>query len=226
MAIAIESGSKPVFFSNASPYEPFMPYPDQISTFISKKSNATGPKCNSDGFLDNIDKELATVWRAMKRFCSLINRAVKTKRKLPEKTLLETMASVMYRLFHMSFPSGSFDAAIRLGLLAFSSHVFLQMPDVRTQNRHLSTIYRECLFNLDVLQAGSSRIALWLLIICAISVFTESDNTWLKPWLRSNIELCKVESWSALRDIMNSFVWTGLVFDKPGKDIFDSVMLL
>jgi hypothetical protein len=202
-----------------------MPYPDWISTFIPKKTNTTDPHYNLEQFLDNTDEELATVWRAMKRFCSLINRAVKTKRKLPEETLLETMASVMYRLLHMSFASGSFDAAIRLGLLAFSSHVFLQWPDVRMQNLHLSTIYRECLVNLDVLEESSSRSLLWLLMIGAISVFTEPDDAWLKPWLRSNIELCKVESWSELRGIMNSFIWIGLVFDKPGKDIFDSVML-
>ena len=62
-------------------------------------------------------------------------------------------------------------------------------------------------------------------MIGTVSVFSGPDhNVWLLPWLRSTIELCKLESWSEVLDVMNSFIWIGLVFDKPGKHIFDTAM--
>jgi len=224
LGVVIETDSKPVFF-NSSSDELFIPYPEQISTMMSKKTYIMHRPFSSEEFLDDIDKELATVWRATKEFCSLINRSTQTKRKLSEGTLFETIASIMYRLLYISFASDSLDEAIRLCLLAFATHVFLQWPSARMQNAHLSTRFRGCLVNLTVVRERLCPILLWLLMIGAISVFGEADDQWLKPWLRSSIEMCEVGSWDELRDIMGSVIWINLVYDKPGKDIFDSAML-
>jgi hypothetical protein len=62
----------------------------------------------------------------MERFCWLMNLAAENKQRLPPEALLQIMASIMYRLLDMKFEIGSPDEAIRLGLLAFSSNIFLQ----------------------------------------------------------------------------------------------------
>jgi hypothetical protein len=93
--MALHNGAETLFFDNLS-LEPFMPYPDQ-----------SGSQDNCENFIRNIDKNLARAWKVMKRFCSLINLAAESKRKLSEEILLDTMASVMYRLLHMRFEIGS-----------------------------------------------------------------------------------------------------------------------
>ena len=40
-----------------------------------------------------------------------------------------------------------------------------------------------------------------------------------------NIELCDVFTWDGMRDLLSSFLWIGLVYDKPGKHVFDSILL-
>lgn len=82
-------------------------------------------------------------------------------------------------------------------------------------------------------------LLLWLLTVGAISVlgdpaisvFGEGDDgphydIWLKPRLRANAELCGVDSWPAMRALLSSFIWVGLVHDAPGKAVFDSAMSL
>ncbi|KIW92281.1 uncharacterized protein Z519_07265 [Cladophialophora bantiana CBS 173.52] len=224
IGLAIESGSKPVFFSNTSPREPFLPFPDRMSRSMPKSADMPSFWPYSEQFLSVINEEIAIVWRAMKRFCLQISRAARTKRKLSEEILLQATASIMYRLLHMSFASGSLDAAIRLGLVAFSSQIFLQLPDVGVRRTSLSTTYQECLVGLDILEEQWPQLLLWLLMVGAVAVFNEPGSAWLKPWLKSTIERCAVDSWSDFRDMMDSFMWIGLVFDKPAKDIFYSAM--
>jgi hypothetical protein len=116
-----------------------------------------------------------------------------------------------------------FDEAVRLGLLAFSSHIFLQWQDISLSYQYFPTTYKDCLVGLESVDDSSSRVLLWLLTIGAISVFRESDDVWLKPWIRENIHSCELESWSEMQDILDSFMWIGLVHDEPGKKIFDSL---
>lgn len=209
ICVALHSGAKPLFFNDPT-IEPFLPYPDQTASLDKQV-----------GFPDNIDNRLARSWEAMKNFCSQINSAAQTKRKFPEELLLNTMASVMYRLFHMKFELGSVNEALRLGVLAFSSHVFLQWKDDKRAYLHFPAAYRDCLVSLRSWETIPSRLLLWLLMIGAISVFTK-DEAWLKPWLRGNIDLCGIQSWNEMRDSLDSFLWIGYLHDKPGKNIFDS----
>ncbi|OQU94001.1 hypothetical protein CLAIMM_00426 [Cladophialophora immunda] len=207
IGLAIETNSTPTFFSTTSSGEPFTPFPDQMWVPIPKSVDTAACWPYSEQFLSAINEDLATAWRAMKRFCLQINRAARTKRKLSEEFLLEATASVMYRLLHMTFATGTLDAAVRLGLLAFSSQVFLQLPDVRVRRTSLSTAYQECLVGLDILKEQWPPLLLWLLIVGGVAVLDEP-----------------VGSWNDFRNMMDSFMWIGLLFDKPAKDVFYSAV--
>ncbi|OTB07647.1 hypothetical protein M426DRAFT_268086 [Hypoxylon sp. CI-4A] len=238
IGMAFHSGLQPLFFSEPTK-EPHWPYPDFEAHDAPAIIDSGGDPC-----LESLDTHLRDAWRSMKQFAAHVNRAGVTHRKLPKELLLESMASIMYRLLHMSelFKQGSLDEAVRLGLLAFASSVFLQWAGVRLPYMHFPATYRDSLFGLDLsrapayLAAGddtassrspSPQLLLWLLKVGAVSVFGDADNdTWLKPWLRVNIELCGVDSWPAMSGVLNSFMWVGLVHDKPGKAIFDSTVSL
>lgn len=55
----------------------------------------------------------------------------------------------------------------------------------------------------------------------AVSVFDTADDEWLKPLLRANINLCEIDSWSKMEDLLASFMWIGLQHDMSGKAVFE-----
>jgi hypothetical protein len=187
-------------------------------------SDRTGYLNQPQTFLDSIDRELAVIWAATRRFCGLVNRAAKSKHKLSERTLLQAMTSIMYRLLHKSSAAHSCDETIRLALLAFCAQSFLQLPNLQIQDTFLPGAYRECLVSGLIPENGSPQLLLWLQMVGAVTVFGTADHAWLKPLLQSSCEKCGVDSWSELADVMNSFIWIGLVFDKPGQAIFSSLI--
>lgn len=140
--------------------------------------------------------------------------------------ILDTMASVMYRLLQMDFETDSGDEVIRLGLLSLSYHIFLQWCDGESAYLYFPSTYKNCLLDPNLTSRFPSQIIIWLLTVGGISIFTTSDDTWLKHSLQEHIVICKLKSWSEMRGILKSFMWIDLLHDKPGKDIFDSILIL
>ncbi|KAI1390318.1 uncharacterized protein F4822DRAFT_428656 [Hypoxylon trugodes] len=238
IGIALHSGTKPLFFANPL-REPFWPYP----LYAGYNTHPLHPIPPSDElFLSTLDPLLSTPWLELRKFSALVNRAHSTGRKMPKDYLLDAMASTTYRLIHKPpSPRGSLDEAVRLGLLAFASTLFLQWVGVRQPQTHFPISYQEALANLEFPDPNpnnsdnenggdnpkpiSPRLLLWLLTVGAVSVFSEVDcATWLNPWLLVNIELCGVRSWSDMQEVLHSFMWVGLLHDVPGKMVYDSAI--
>ncbi|KAI2618425.1 hypothetical protein GGR54DRAFT_605417 [Hypoxylon sp. NC1633] len=265
--MALHTGGKPLFFDDLA-REPYWPYPTfALPHDISEPSPIYSSGAEDLAFLDILDPSLASAWHVIKQFSTLVNSAATLQRKLPKEYLFETMVSVMYRLLHMSFPpshsstsSASFpypqtplNEAIRLGLLAYSSSVFLQWAGVRLPYLHFPRVYRHALVNLDLTSldpsSSSPQLLLWLLMVGAISVFDTNinlassgdsaassgtgDAAWIVPWLRVNVEMCGATpgsdsepTWNTVRRVLDSFLWIPLVHDKPGKAVLDAVISL
>ncbi|RDW84448.1 hypothetical protein BP6252_02038 [Coleophoma cylindrospora] len=224
IGMALHTGAKPLFsLDNIS--ESFMHYPDQTLAFMPERTPPMDLQYHHTEFPDVLDDDLTTAWKVLQRFCRMINLAAETKYKFPQETLLHTMATVMYRLLHMQFAPGSVDEAIRLGLLAFSSNIFLQLQNVKPPYIYLPNAFRCCLLELQLPRERPSRLLLWLLFIGALSVFSDPDaDAWLKPWLQSEVQSSGVHSWRELREGLKSFLWIDIVHDKPGQRIFDSIV--
>lgn len=173
----------------------------------------------------NLNADLLRAWTVMKRFCSTINSASKRNRRLPKEILLNTMASVMYRLLGMKdFDTNSANEAIRLGLLAFTSHIFLDFQNMKPPQKVFPMKYRECLQNIEC-PADAAFTMLWLLTIGAISVFTPTDDHWLMPLLRDHMRYCQISEWEDLRGHLKCLLWIGVLHDKPGERVFRTVGL-
>ncbi|KIX02098.1 uncharacterized protein Z518_08037 [Rhinocladiella mackenziei CBS 650.93] len=152
IGIAFHSGSKPLFtfpdgaFADAS-FMPDLcpsPYPQPTTSTFSTKTPTTQNTLETL-LATRIDRHISTVWRTMRTFCKQINIAAQTQSKLPQELFLHSMASVMYPILNLRFSSGSLDEALRLGLLAFSSNIFLQWQDARLPCMYFPTAYRSCL---------------------------------------------------------------------------------
>ncbi|PCH06343.1 Hypothetical protein PENO1_017810 [Penicillium occitanis (nom. inval.)] len=165
ISIAIQKGTKPVFDFN-QPLQPLIYLPQTRSYGKDQYTNLI------------TDKKLAESWDTLSNFCHLVNSAADKNIKLSDQILLNTMGSVMYALLGMNFSTTNpINEAIRLGILAFCSHIFLERRGIRLPNGYLRENYRSACFE-DVPRdnASSSRwFSLWFLMIGKISIFT-SDN--------------------------------------------------
>jgi len=217
LSIAFHNGSKPVFFRQ--PLEPVPKYPE---TLLRACSDENASHDNID-MLRDMDHDLATAWRVMRRFCLLVNLGTQIQRLIYPKIILGTMTAVMYRLLNMGFVTGSVDDVIRLGLLAFCHHIFLQWQDIRLPYYRFPTEYRDSILAVKPSQRLSPPVMLWLLMTGAISLYDVSDEGWLRAALREYAEGCQVKSWKEMQDTLKSIMWVALLDDQPGRQIYNLV---
>lgn len=199
-----------------------------FTTVLDEKVSSERLRSKMNSLTNRLDPELAAIWAATSQVCAQVNAAAeKGGAKMTEEAFLHSMGSIMYRLLHQRFETGSLDEAFRMGLVAFSSPIFLHWNRVELPDRQFTSAYREALDRLNLTESNvAPRERLWLLMVGAMSMSHEPDGlAWLRPWLRMNIELCNVFTWDDMRDVLSSFLWIGLVYDKPGKVIFDSILL-
>lgn len=211
-----------MFFNRSKSYEPFLPYPDLTPLLRLQGPVAMASRSNTTVFLKDVNNELSNAWNTMSAFCSVANFAVDSRQYISINTYLETMASVVYRLFNMHFEPGSSSEAIRLGLLAFSSSVFLQWGPLGLSYAHISSEFRGCIVR-SISSCAFPQLLLWLLMVGAVSVFNVVDDVWLKPLLVASMGYSDIDSWGKMRNLLNSFMWIGLVQDKAAKSVFDRV---
>ncbi|KAL2286471.1 hypothetical protein FJTKL_06839 [Diaporthe vaccinii] len=221
LGMALHTGFNPIFFSDPC-VEEFIPYPTRFSFSIPPEFRFNEAQLVNSHDLGITDVELGKVWDTMQAFCSLINYAAKSERKMPQQLFLDTMASGMYRLISMKFPIDSLDEAVRLGLSAFCSHIFLQWSNARLPHRHLPTMYKECLAERLRSGMGPSGLMPWFVMVGAMAVFPKGD-TWLEPWLRWATGMSDSGSWGEVRARLRTLLWIDFVHDRYGADIYNSV---
>ncbi|KAH8660282.1 hypothetical protein BX600DRAFT_467503 [Xylariales sp. PMI_506] len=225
LGLALDLGSRPVFFQD--PWaQPFLHFPDlSLPLGAENVYNSRGTDMHScKSLLTGIHPGLKMIWEVLERFCVLTHLASASNYRLPKSTLHDTMGSTMYRLLAMHFKSGSIDEAIRLGLLAFSANTFLQWETIQVSHASLSSSFKKCLLELQIEDNGLHRLVFWLLMIGAISTFTDDDDSWIKPWLGVNIRICKLSSWPMARKLLRGFLWIGMLHDQPGERLFHSLI--
>jgi hypothetical protein len=223
IGLAVECGTRPIFFVEPHSLETFLPVEQQ---FAPKTENETdlgsgGGYCSRTP--TGIKDDLRAVWIIVQGFSQWVNHKVDTDAKLSETWYLSMMITVMYRLLHMRFAPDSLSETIRLGLLAYSAHVFLQWHTCKARTQQLCSSYRGTLLAIDGQRKQDPQLILWLLFIGSVTVFTEADHAWLKPWLRSTLRTCKISRWSELKQTLSSFVWIGLLFDESARAMYESL---
>lgn len=174
----------------------------------------------------DLNEDLAEVWLVMRNFCSLVNLATETQMLIQSETIYGTMIAVMYRLLSMGFATGTPNEFSRLGLLAFTHHVFLQWQDMRLPGHPFSDSYRHYLQLHALGNITPPQRSLWLLTIGAVSLFSIKDELWLADYLRAHLERCGVKTWEDGKEILESFMWISLLDDKSGKQVYDSIITL
>ncbi|KAI1170972.1 hypothetical protein F4777DRAFT_88156 [Nemania sp. FL0916] len=221
IGLSIHSATAPLFLQDSStgaqwPH-PLDNFPHAIDDLHLISSNS--PK----DFLHLLDYELKHAWIILESFSSRINTAAQTKIQLPKELLVDTIASAMYRLLRMHFAPGSLDELVRLSLIAFGIGAFLQWQQSFPMGpTRFPTILRECLRQFG--QADRfPHFMMWILLIGALNVFPEEDNTWLYPCLKANLEVCGIGSWDDLHETLRTWPWVDVLHEDRGRAIFTEV---
>ncbi|KAF2678493.1 hypothetical protein K458DRAFT_435927 [Lentithecium fluviatile CBS 122367] len=225
IGMALHTGSRPVFFREASSQECLLQYPDLSPLLKLQPSTATASQLGLVDFLGDIDNEIFQAWKVMADFCSIVNFAQNSKQFIPFRTLADTMASTMYRLIGLNFAVGSNNEAIRLGLLAFSTSVFLQWRFFGLTYAHSTSEFRSCLTSPTSSQLPP-QLMLWLLMVGAVSVYDGVGEEGLKQSLLVTMDLCEIDSWNKMEHLLNSFMWIGCVQDKTARSVFNAIVSL
>lgn len=175
--------------------------------------------------IGNINDELSTIWKVMRRFCLLVNLGTQTQGRIDPDIICGTMTAVIYRLIHTRSCTSSLEEVIRLALLAFSQHVFLQWHDMRTPYYESAAAYRNSLVDRAVGNGISSQLIVWLLMVGAVSLFELSDETWLKESLGEHGRRCELTTWKEMQEMLKSFMWIPLLDENRGMHVFEFVYL-
>lgn len=173
----------------------------------------------------DMDVDLATAWSVMRMFCLQVNLGSQNQHFIYPDIIQQTMASVVYRLLHMRFAEGSIDETIRLGLLTFAHHVFLQWQDINLPIHHFPTSYQKCILGARHIDEVSPNLMLWLLMTGARSFFDVAEHAWLRELLQEHCHKCKVKRWKDMHELLRSFMWITLLDEELGKRIYDSLHL-
>jgi hypothetical protein len=228
----MDNGSRPVLFTHTN--IPWHLIPASSLAIQASRKCFSRDYTTCDGevqtLLNKLDPELAAIWTVISDFCSRASAAVKEEApKLTEEAFLHSMGSTMYRLLHQRYRIGSPNEAFRLGLLAFSSPIYLHWNRVELPDHRFNAAYRRALVALksQTIIDVTPREWTWLLTVGALSMLHEPESiAWLMPQLRENLLLFNVCSWTHMRDLLSSFLWIGLVYDEQGSEIYEKILLL
>jgi hypothetical protein len=217
LGIALLANSDPVFYR--SPVDPLPDYPAQVISSLSSSLYSQ----NDLHLFQDLNKPLVEAWVFMKKFCSLANLGTQTRMLIEPATIYGSMIAIMYRLLRMGFAENTLEESLRLGLLAFSQHVFLQWRDMRLPDHPFSMSYRNHLRSYSLGNMIPPRISLWLLMIGAVSFFNIPDELWLVDCLRKQTERCGVKTWKDGQENLKSSMWISLLDDDFGKQVFETL---
>ncbi|KAI9037492.1 uncharacterized protein KD926_000287 [Aspergillus affinis] len=215
LCTALLSGSEPFFFSEEMTWQPYLARPADINDFLA--THFAG--CN-------IDKRLAGVAADLRRFSISTNLAFATGRKIAGEVYQETLISTQYRLATLKFDSEDINELLRLGLLVFSSSVFLQGGGLRGRFPSLSARFKQTLSKVDWTNPVPKRIGLWLLISGLVAAVTHEDDDVLIPLLQDRCRESGQYSWSGVRSILKSVMWIDALQDKSGRQVYDRAILV
>ena len=162
----------------------------------------------------------------MKYFCMLVDLGLQTQRRIRFETIHDAMTTIMYPLLPINdlLPS-SVDENIRIGLLAFSYHVFVQWQDVKPFSYDFLSTYKSHLCSNSIRDNLPSKILLWLSMVGAISLYEIKDEPWLQQLLTDQLRNLGLHSWADMRETLKSVMWISLLDEKPGRDVYEVIKI-
>lgn len=179
---------------------------------------------NMHPFVKTLDWRLQNAWNDLHAFSCISNLAYQTTRKLSPETYNEMMISILYRLAHLSFDD-LLEEAVRTGLLAYASTLFMQRHYMQKPHEYLLNTYAAALQKLrqspDV--NFPSPVALWFTLVYLVLACQDTvTEDWPGVWIDEAVACLRVDSWSQAHDMLKAIMWVDFVHTPTGLKAFDA----
>lgn len=195
--------------------------------------NWSGEKIQDDmsGIGLRLSTQLGTdLWQLfldIRKFARDLNDASVGRRpKMKGDQLHGCLILLGYRLVSASslglprFPS-HLHAPIQFGLGSFLV-TFLRGLDRKTvRYPRISTLCWSAAQHDFTAQREDQGVLLWLLCLGRYTIFTQTDDSWLIPKVKSAVEALALRSWEDARRTLAKFPWVDDLHDKAGQSLWD-----
>jgi hypothetical protein len=176
-----------------------------------------------EGFIQSLDWRLFGVWQDMRHFSYLCNLACSTGYKLDHELYSDIMASVLYRLLHMTLEPDCFAAStLRCGLVALASSLFLRWQGVESDHNGSFGRFGDALKALresDAMERVPRPLLLWMLMLWHGLRHAETPP-YDEQWASEVIGRLALASWQEARQLLNTMVWIEFLHGPQGKAAF------
>lgn len=220
MSYALLTGHRPRLFKHGITWDCFIADRGLI------KCSHQPHEDNARHFLETtLDTRLGNVLRDLHTFSCLSNLAYQTTRKIPPEMYNEIMISVLYRLTQLSFENDPIQDAIRIGLLAISSTIFMQRHFMDHPYDHLLKLYHSALFILHQSTNIDCHVPIifWLVMLSyAVARTDHPPEDWMNAWLDKTIFRAGIDTWPQAHEMLRSIVWVDFTHDRLGKQAFEA----
>lgn len=213
---SIKNNIKPEFFEGDISWDAFMD--KALLNRFPQTELFANPEL--EFFIAKWDPRLQNVYIDLRSFSKMADTLITARRKLRPELFQEIMLSSQYRLLFLENSlNDRVQEAMRLGLLAYETTVFLQAPGLRLESVLFAQQLRDAVENFVVVSRETANLKLWLLFIGAIITFNLSD-----PWLiEAILDLTFYQEWDAIRKRLKKIMWIDAVHDDLGKYVHEAI---
>ncbi|KAF5020645.1 hypothetical protein F66182_7322 [Fusarium sp. NRRL 66182] len=212
---SIKNGCKPEIYDGKPTWESLL----EAFGGVSSSFDTHQPSLDLMNLFYTWDYRLQNVFKDLRDFSALANQLSPGGSKLKPEAFQEIMLSVQYRLLLLGFSLDQhpLQEAIRLGLLAYESIMFLQIPGVKLKSDSFSQQLRQAIQATPVQGEAAANIKLWLLLVGSMMIFDSSEE-WL---VRSVQSLAGRQTWAQVRERVKEVMWIDMIHDVPGREIYE-----
>ncbi|CAH0028079.1 unnamed protein product [Clonostachys rhizophaga] len=220
LALAVRTWRDPVFFHDSISWTPY------LLSNCARSGESDAVQSSLALWIGTLDYRLRTVWDDLVEFCSMSNSASQRNQKLPRNTFSEILLSLVYRLLNLSFDLDSAEETIRLGMLAYTSMMFLQWHNHIVEFYHLRCMLGATLRNLDNEKSGLSLpVQSWLFFAWHMLQPPECEYRQLDIWFERLLYAGGLSTWSAVRQLLRSTAWIDHINDFDGENVYSRTMM-
>ncbi|CAH0054992.1 unnamed protein product [Clonostachys solani] len=219
LALAVRTWRGPVFFHDSISWTPYL----MSNCRGSGESDAAETRLAS--WISTLEYRLRIVWEDLVEFCSMSNSASQRNQKMPRNTFSEILLSLVYRLLNLSYELDSAEESIRLGMLAYTSMMFLQWHNHMVEFYHLRCMLGATLRNLDNEDPGASLpVKLWLFFTWHMLQPPECEYRQLDIWFERLLRAGGLSAWCEVRQLLRSTAWIDHINEVDGEKIYSRTM--
>jgi hypothetical protein len=208
--MALLTDRKPTFFSGSIIWEPYI-----------AKAESTSPGSLPEHFATS-DQKIRCIWVDLREFIRSANLAFQTGHKIDCFLFQDILISVQYRLQLLEKRPETLAKAIHVGMLAFSTDVFLQLKGLEMGFENISVQLRDSVLGLQDREDNSIlEFKLWLLFVARMSNVKDNQGPWLMPEMKKTLEALSLTTWKLVRQRLKNYLWIDVLHDSGGKETFE-----